>query len=170
MSGTQATLARRIKSAYHRAPATPAGGRVCNTRYHVQREIRREVPLPGLVAGNTLKPWQPCTSDEAAQDSSTYSRASHDSIYIGQTASLATRWHPIAIRLLKKHGANCICISAGKSRSTRIGHRRSLIALHSTPVTSGRGSKHFDAASSRFPAQVSSHKSQVKVSSKLLVP
>ena len=68
-----------------------------------------------------------------AQDSSTYNRASHDSIYIGQTANLAD---PFATEsqfdCFRKHGGNCICIHLIEDEERRIAAEDDLLALHST--------------------------------------
>ena len=68
-----------------------------------------------------------------AQNNSTYHRASHDSIYIGQTANLAD---PFATEsqfdCFRKHGANCICVHLLEDEGRRIAAEEDLIALHST--------------------------------------
>ena len=68
-----------------------------------------------------------------AQDNGTYHRASHDSIYIGQTANLAD---PFATEsqfdCFRKHGANCICIHLLEDEERRVAMEEDLIALHST--------------------------------------
>ncbi|HET9404377.1 MAG TPA: hypothetical protein VFO57_07340 [Burkholderiales bacterium] len=68
-----------------------------------------------------------------AQDSSTYNRASHDSVYIGQTANLADPFGTESqFDCFRKHGANCICIRLVESEEQRIAVEEDLIALHST--------------------------------------
>lgn len=68
-----------------------------------------------------------------AQNDGTYNRASHDSIYIGQTANLAD---PFATQsqfdCFRKHGANCICLYVLEGEEQRIAVEEDLIALHST--------------------------------------
>jgi len=68
-----------------------------------------------------------------ALDNTTYNRASHDSIYIGQTANLAD---PFATQsqfdCFRKHGANCICICLLESEEQRIAVEHDLLELHST--------------------------------------
>jgi hypothetical protein len=68
-----------------------------------------------------------------AQDSHTYHRASHDIIYIGQTANLSD---PFATEsqfdCFRKHGANCICIHLIESEERRIAVEEDLLALHPT--------------------------------------
>jgi hypothetical protein len=69
-----------------------------------------------------------------AFDNRTYHhRASHDSIYIGQTANLAD---PFATQsqfdCFRKHGANCICIYLLQDEEQRIAVEKDLMALHST--------------------------------------
>jgi hypothetical protein len=68
-----------------------------------------------------------------AQDSSTYNRASHDSVYIGQTANLADPFGTESqFDCFRKHGANCICIRLVESEEQRIREEEDLIALHRT--------------------------------------
>ena len=68
-----------------------------------------------------------------AQDSSTYNRASHDSIYIGQTANLADPFGTESqFDCFRKHGANCICIRLVENEEQRSVVEEDLIALHST--------------------------------------
>jgi len=63
---------------------------------------------------------------------STFNRAQHDSIYIGQTANLAdpfathSRFHCFA-----KHGANCVCIHLLESEEERIAVESDLLEVHS---------------------------------------
>jgi hypothetical protein len=69
-----------------------------------------------------------------AFDNSTYhNQASHDSIYIGQTANLSD---PFATQsqfdCFRKHGANCICIYLLQDEEQRIAVEKDLMALHST--------------------------------------
>ncbi len=68
-----------------------------------------------------------------ARDGTTYNRASHDSVYIGQTANLAD---PFAtgsqFDCFRKHGANCICICLLDNEEQRVVAAEDLIALHST--------------------------------------
>lgn len=68
-----------------------------------------------------------------ARDNSTYSRASHESIYIGQTANLAD---PFATQMqfdcFRKHGANCICIYLLEDEQQRVAVENDLLGLHST--------------------------------------
>lgn len=68
-----------------------------------------------------------------AFDNTTYRRASHDRIYIGQTANLAD---PFATQsqfeCFRKHGANCICIYLLEDEKRRIAVEEDLIALHNT--------------------------------------
>jgi len=68
-----------------------------------------------------------------AQDSSTYNRASHDSIYIGQTANLADPFGTQSqFDCFRKYGANCICIRLIENEAQRIAVEEDLMALHST--------------------------------------
>jgi len=68
-----------------------------------------------------------------AQTHSTYNQASHESIYIGQTANLAD---PFATEsqfdCFRKHGGNCICIHLIEAEERRIAAEDDLLALHST--------------------------------------
>jgi hypothetical protein len=68
-----------------------------------------------------------------AQDNSTYRRASHDPIYIGQSANLADPFGTESqFECFRKHGANCICICLLESEARRSVAEEDLIALHST--------------------------------------
>ena len=68
-----------------------------------------------------------------SQDSSTYKRASHDSIFIGQTANLADPFGTQGqLDCFKKHGANCVCIYVHENEERRIAIEEDQIALHST--------------------------------------
>jgi hypothetical protein len=68
-----------------------------------------------------------------AQDQSSYNRASHDSIYIGQTASLADPFGTDSqFECFRKHGANCICICLIEDEAQCIAVEEDLIAAHST--------------------------------------
>jgi len=68
-----------------------------------------------------------------AQDNNTYKRASHDSIYIGQTPDLTDPFGTQAqFDCFRKHGANCICIYMHENEERRIVIEEDLIALHST--------------------------------------
>jgi hypothetical protein len=63
---------------------------------------------------------------------STFNRAQHDSIYIGQTANLAD---PFATHsrfdCFAKHGANCVCVHPLESEEQRIAVENDLLELHS---------------------------------------
>ena len=63
---------------------------------------------------------------------STFNRAQHDSVYIGQTANLAD---PFATHsrfaCFAKHGANCVCIHLLESEEQRIAVETDLLELHS---------------------------------------
>lgn len=68
-----------------------------------------------------------------AQNNSTYKRASHEIIYIGQTASLADPFGtPSQFECFRTHGANCICIHLLESEERRIAVEEDLNALHGT--------------------------------------
>ena len=68
-----------------------------------------------------------------ARDNATYARASHDGIYIGQTANLADPFATESqFECFRKHGANCICIHLLESEERRIAVEEDLIALHRT--------------------------------------
>jgi hypothetical protein len=83
-----------------------------------------------------------------AQDNSTYRRASHDSIYIGQTGNLADPFGTESqFDCFRKHGANCICICLFENEVQRIAVEEDLIALHSTHCNQlKRISRIFDTA------------------------
>ncbi|MBI3044437.1 MAG: hypothetical protein HYY78_16570 [Betaproteobacteria bacterium] len=66
-----------------------------------------------------------------ARDGSTYSRASHDGVYIGHTASLANPFGTESqFECFRKHGANCICIHLLESEAARIAVSEDLLAQH----------------------------------------
>jgi hypothetical protein len=68
-----------------------------------------------------------------AQDQSSYNRASHDSIYIGQTASLADPFGTESqFECFRKHGGNCICICLLEDEAQRVAVEEDLLAAHST--------------------------------------
>jgi hypothetical protein len=68
-----------------------------------------------------------------ARDNTTYSRASHDGIYIGQTANLADPFGTEAqFECFRKHGANCICIHLLEIEERRIAVEQDLITQHRT--------------------------------------
>lgn len=66
-------------------------------------------------------------------ENSTYRRACHDAIYIGQTGNLAD---PFAtgsqLDCFKKHGANCVCILLLADEERRTAVEQDLIAEHNT--------------------------------------
>lgn len=83
-----------------------------------------------------------------AQDNSTYRRASHDSVYIGQTANLADPFGTESqFDCFRKHGANCICICLLENEEQRVAVEEDLVALHSTHCNQlKRISRIFDTA------------------------
>jgi hypothetical protein len=63
----------------------------------------------------------------------TYRRASHESIYIGQTADLtAPLATPLHLACFDKHGANCICVYVDAIEERRLAIAQDLLAAHST--------------------------------------
>jgi hypothetical protein len=68
-----------------------------------------------------------------AFDNTTYNRACHDNIYIGQTANLADPFGTEAqFECFRKHGANCVCIYLLEDEERRIVVEKDLMAMHST--------------------------------------
>lgn len=68
-----------------------------------------------------------------ARSTGTYNRASHDSIYIGQTANLADPFSTHArFECFAKHGANCVCIHPLESEERRIAVENDLLEAHTT--------------------------------------
>ncbi len=66
-----------------------------------------------------------------AQEGGTYNRASHEIIYIGQTANLADPFATEAqFTCFHKHGANCICVLPVSDEARRIASEEDLAALH----------------------------------------
>ena len=78
-----------------------------------------------------------------------YRRASHESIYIGQTANLTD---PLASSLqlacFEKHGANCICVYIDANADRRLAIAQDLLATHNTTCNDPREHR------SRAPAEI----------------
>ena len=63
----------------------------------------------------------------------TYRRASHESIFIGQTADLtAPLGSPPELACFEKNGANCICVYVDANPERRIGIAQDLLGAHRT--------------------------------------
>jgi hypothetical protein len=68
-----------------------------------------------------------------AYDNSTYRRACHDGIYIGQTENLADALAVEAqLQRFKKFGANSVCVHVLADEGRRIAIEQDLLAVHST--------------------------------------
>ena len=68
-----------------------------------------------------------------AYDNSTYRRACHDAIYIGQTENLSSSLADEAqLERFRKFGANCICVHLLADEGRRIAVEQDLLAAHST--------------------------------------
>jgi hypothetical protein len=68
-----------------------------------------------------------------AMGNATYNRASHDNIYIGQTANLADPFETHSrFDCFRKHGANCVCIHVLEDEERRNAMENDLLELHST--------------------------------------
>ena len=68
-----------------------------------------------------------------AMESTTYNRASHDNIYIGQTASLADPFETHSrFACFTKYGANCVCIHLLEDEERRNAVENDLLQLYST--------------------------------------
>jgi hypothetical protein len=68
-----------------------------------------------------------------AYDNSTYRRACHDGIYIGQTENLSGALVAAAqLERFRKFGANCVCIHLLADEGRRIAVEQDLLAVHST--------------------------------------
>jgi hypothetical protein len=69
----------------------------------------------------------------------TYRRASHESIYIGQTTDLT---NPFATQsqlgCFEKHGANCVCLYIDDNEERRIVITQDLMAAHRTTCNDPR--------------------------------
>jgi hypothetical protein len=66
-------------------------------------------------------------------ENATYNRASHDNVYIGQTASLADPFDTHArFACFTKHGANCVCVHLLEDEERRGAAEKDLLELHST--------------------------------------
>ena len=63
----------------------------------------------------------------------TYRRASHESIFIGQTADLtAPLGLPAELGCFEKNGANCICVYVDANEERRVAIAQDLLAAHRT--------------------------------------
>ncbi len=63
----------------------------------------------------------------------TYRRASHESIYIGETTDLTGPLAmPVQLACFDKHGANCICVYVDASEERRLAVVQDLLAAHRT--------------------------------------
>ncbi len=63
----------------------------------------------------------------------TYRRASHEGIYIGQTSSLADAFSThFRLDCFSKHGANCVCVCVIAGDERRAATEQDLLAAHST--------------------------------------
>lgn len=68
-----------------------------------------------------------------------YRRASHESIYIGETASLTNPLAPSPqLACFEKHGANCICVYIDPSAERRLAIAQDLLAVHHTTCNDPR--------------------------------
>ena len=68
-----------------------------------------------------------------AYDNSTYRRACHDGIYIGQTEDLSGSLAAEAqLERFRKFGANCVCVHLLADEGRRIAVEQDLLAAHST--------------------------------------
>lgn len=69
----------------------------------------------------------------------TYHRASHESIFIGQTTDLTAALGTSAqLACFDKHGANCICIYLNASEERRLAIANDLMAAHRTTCNDTR--------------------------------
>jgi hypothetical protein len=63
----------------------------------------------------------------------TYRRASHQSVYIGQTADLTAPLAPLPqLTCFEKNGANCICVYVDPSEERRLAIAQDLLGAHRT--------------------------------------
>jgi hypothetical protein len=68
-----------------------------------------------------------------ARENATYNRASHDNIYIGQTASLANPFDTHSrFACFTKYGANCVCVCLLEDEEQRNAVENDLLGLHHT--------------------------------------
>jgi hypothetical protein len=68
-----------------------------------------------------------------AYDNSTYRRACHDGIYIGQTENLADALAVEAqLQRFRKFGANCVCVHVLADEARRVAVEQDLLAVNST--------------------------------------
>ena len=69
----------------------------------------------------------------------TYRRASHESIFIGQTSDLtAPLATPVQLTCFEKHGANCICVYVDANEERRLAVAQDLLAAHNTTCNDAR--------------------------------
>jgi hypothetical protein len=67
------------------------------------------------------------------RENTTYNRASHDNIYIGQTANLADPFDTHSrFSCFTKYGANCVCIHLLEDEERRNAVENDLLGVHST--------------------------------------
>jgi len=68
-----------------------------------------------------------------AYDNSTYHRACHDGIYIGQTGDLSDALAAEGqLERFRKYGANCVCVHVLADEERRIAVERDLLDAHRT--------------------------------------
>jgi hypothetical protein len=68
-----------------------------------------------------------------AYDNSTYRRACHDGIFIGQTGDLSSALADEGqIQRFRKYGANCVCVHVVADEARRIAVERDLLDVHHT--------------------------------------
>lgn len=68
-----------------------------------------------------------------------YRRASHESIFIGQTPDLTVPLAtPLQLACFEKQGANCICVFVDASEERRLAVAQDLLAAHSTTCNDTR--------------------------------
>jgi hypothetical protein len=68
-----------------------------------------------------------------AYDNSTYHRACHDGIYIGQTGDLSGSLAAEGqLERFRKHGANCVCVHVLADEERRSAIERDLLDAHPT--------------------------------------
>jgi len=68
-----------------------------------------------------------------AYDNSTYRRACHDGIFIGQTVDLSgSLTDEVQLERFRKYGANCVCVHLLADEAQRIAVEQDLLDAHRT--------------------------------------
>jgi hypothetical protein len=82
-----------------------------------------------------------------SRENTTYNRASHDNIYIGQTASLADPFETHSrFDCFTKYGGNCVCVHLLEDEERRKAMENDLLESYSTHCNPRQRARLFDLA------------------------